>query len=578
MDVAPGLSDSRLANLGSRAIHDGFEAYQKRFRIITRRARIRFEQRDWVGMQSDTVERLRAYGEAVDPVVDQVQELLGDRSQEYLIWGQMKAVFSGLITARDDWDIAETFFNSITRRVFTTVGVDPRVEFVATDFDQPPTAAVGSVYRSYGRTDDIDSLAEAVLADLPVSADFADLAADAEAVADRIRDRLDQAGAARYIDRVEVLTPVFYRGRAAYVVGRFTTGSTSFPLVLALEHEDEGVVVDAVLLRENDVSMLFSFTRSYFHVDTDRPFDVVRFIRRVLPRKRAAELYISIGNNKHGKTELYRDLLRHMRATHDAFEVAPGKPGLVMIVFGFPGHEDVFKVIRDKPGHPKEVTRDQVHEKYRQVFLSERGGRLVDVQSFEHLTFPRHRFDPDLLDELLADAGETVWLEGDTVVVDQTYVERRVTPLDLFVRQASPSHAKSAVVDFGWAIKELAANDIFPGDLLLKNFGVTRHGRVVFYDYDELSTLQEVNFRAMPPPRSYEDEMSSEPWFAVGVGDVFVEELERFLGLTGELRAAFLAHHRDLFTTGFWESTQRRLAAGEMPPVYPYRSATRLDR
>lgn len=577
MDAVAELSDSRLANLTARAIFDGFDAYQRRFRIITRRARVRFEQRDWIGMQTDSVERLKSYGEAVAPVVEGVIDLLGERTRDPIIWGQTKAVYSGLITARDDWDLAETFFNSITRRVFSTVGVDPRFEFVATDFDQPPTAA-GSVYRSYGRTGDIDQLVGTILADVPVEASFADREGDARRVAERIRHRLDTAGAPRFVDRVEVLGPLFFRGRTGYVVGRFTSGSEAFPLVIALDHHDEGVVVDAVLLAENDVSILFSFTRSYFHVDTGRPYDVVRFLKRVLPRKRTAELYISIGANKHGKTELYRDLLRHMRATDDAFETVPGKKGLVMVVFGLPGHDDVFKVIRDAPGYPKQITKDEVRRKYQQVFLSERGGRLMDVQSFEHLTFPARRFEDALLEELLDSASETVHLIDDEVVIDQLYVERRVVPLDLYVQRASPTHARSAVVDYGRAIKELAANDIFPGDLLIKNFGVTRHGRVVFYDYDELSSLVEVNFRAIPEPRSPEDELSDEPWFAVGPDDVFPEELERFLGLTGELRAAFLAHHRDLFTPDLWQETQRGLRAGEVPPVYPYRAACRLDR
>ena len=578
MDRPAELSDSRLANLASRAILDGFDAYERRFRIITRRARVRFETGDYAGLQADSVERLRSYRDAVDPVVAEIRRLLGERVVEHLIWGQMKAVFSGLITARDDWDLAETFFNSITRQVFTTVGVDPRIEFVSTDFDQPPTAAAGAVYRSYGRTDDLGRLVADILSDVPIDAHYADLEGDAGDVGARLRRRLEEAGATRVIDRVEVLGPVFYRGRAAYVVGRFTSGSEAFPLVIALEHRDDGVVVDAVLTHENEVSILFSFTRSYFHVDTGRPYDIVRFLRRIMPRKRVAEIYIAIGANKHGKTELYRDLLRHMRSTDDVFEVARGKRGLVMIVFGLPGHEDVFKVIRDKPAYPKEITREQVREKYRQVFLSERGGRLMDVQSFEHVTLDRDRFASALLAELMSDAGETVHLDGERVVIDQLYVERRVIPLDVYVQEASPTHARAAVVDFGRAIKELAANDIFPGDLLLKNFGVTRHGRVVFYDYDELSTLTEVTFRSIPTPRTHEDEMSGEPWFAVGPSDVFPEELERFLGLQGDLREAFLSHHRDLFEPDYWVSTQRRLLEGEVPPVYPYRAAARLDR
>lgn len=572
------VPDSRLANVAARAVLDGFDGYRRHFRIVTRRARVRFEQRDYVGFQADTVERLVAYNDATREALAGVSHVLGDRLEETGLWVQMKAVYSGLIAARDDWDLAETFFNSVTRLVHATVGVDPSIEFVATDYVQPPTAAAGSVVQAYGRTADLETLIRDVFEDLPLSVPFADPGRDATAVAGRLRRRLEQAGATMSIDRLEILRPIFFRGRAAYVVGRYTSGAETFPLVLALEHHEDGVVVDAVLTHENEVSILFSFTRSYFHVDAERPYDIVQFLRRIMPRKRVAEIYIAIGANKHGKTELYRDLLAHLHSTDDAFEEARGKPGLVMVVFGLPGHDDVFKVIRDRPGHPKQVTADQVHAKYRQAFLSERGGRLMDVQSFEDLTLPADRFHPDLLAHLLDTAAASVRLDGGTLVIAQAYVERRVVPLDLYVREATPTHARAAVVDLGRAIKELADNDIFPGDLLLKNFGVTRHGRVVFYDYDEIAALTDIDFRALPAPRSFEDEMAGEPWFPVRADDVFPEEFEHFLGLTGELRAGFLAHHRDLFDPAFWRGAQQRLRAGEIPPVYPYLPGARLAR
>jgi isocitrate dehydrogenase kinase/phosphatase len=348
------------------------------------------------------------------------------------------------------------------------------------------------------------------------------------------------------------------------------------PLVLALRNEPEGILVDAVLLTENEVSILFSFTRSYFHVDVARPYDLVRFLRRLMPRKRVAELYISIGQNKHGKTELYRDLLRHLHATDEQFEHATGTKGLVMIVFTMPGYDDVFKIIRDTFPPPKRTTRRAIMDKYRLVFQHDRAGRLMDVQDFQHLEFDRSRFTEELLDELVGEASATVRIQGESVIVSHVYVERRIVPLDVYVKDAIPAAAASAVIDYGQAIKDLASTNIFPGDLLVKNFGVTRHGRVVFYDYDELSSLLDVRFREVPEPRDEYDAMSADPWYSVSDRDVFPEEHEQFLGLTADLRSAFADTHGDLFRPEPWQRIQERIRAGELIEVFPYTETARL--
>jgi isocitrate dehydrogenase kinase/phosphatase len=247
-----------------------------------------------------------------------------------------------------------------------------------------------------------------------------------------------------------------------------------------------------------------------------------------------------------------------------------------MIVFGMPGYDDVFKVIRDTFPPPKHTTRRAVMDKYRMVFQHDRAGRLMDVQDFQHLEFLRSRFSKEVLDELLAEAAATVRLEGESVVISHVYVERRVVPLDLYVRETGPSAAGAAVIDFGQAIKDLASTNIFPGDLLPKNFGVTRHGRVVFYDYDELSALTDISFREIPPPRDEDEQMLADPWFTVGDHDVFPEEHERFLGLSPELRETFLRHHGDLFQVEPWKAIQARIRAGELIETFPYGQEARL--
>jgi isocitrate dehydrogenase kinase/phosphatase len=303
---------------------------------------------------------------------------------------------------------------------------------------------------------------------------------------------------------------------------------------------------------------------------------VIGFLRSILPRKRVSELYGSLGYRKHGKTELYRDLMAHIAAGDDRFGPAPGQSGLVMSVFTLPSYEFVFKVIKDAFPPQKNTTRERVKEKYRTVQIQDRVGRLVGFQEFEYLTFPRSRFAPELLDELLAAAALTISAAGEEVLVRHCYVERKVVPLDLYVQQMEPARAETAALDWGRCLKDLAAAGIFPGDVLLKNFGVTRHGRVLSYDYDELCALTELTFRAVPPARNEEEEMSAEPWFSVGEDDIFPAEMLTFLGLSGPLRDAFLREHADLFGVELWQGLQERLRQGEVVSFYPYNPARRL--
>ncbi|HUG31467.1 MAG TPA: bifunctional isocitrate dehydrogenase kinase/phosphatase [Acidimicrobiia bacterium] len=574
--MATPVSDSRLSNVSAARILEGFDEYLTRFGAFNARAPRRFAQADWRGMQSDAIGRLKVYSRVVSNVVDDIRGLLGPRADDPLLWVAIKAVYSGLIADRQEWELAETFHNSITRQLFDTVGVDDRIEFVDTDFDSPPSPSVEPVYRIYDRHETTEVLVSQILDDFLPEVSFKRMDSDAAAVAARIEQVLVERGGLPVVGRAEVVRSVFYRGQSAYIVGLVYAGSVRLPVVLSLRHEEGGVVVDAVLLNEDEVSILFSFTRSYFHVDVRRPYDLVRFLRRLMPRKRIAELYISIGQNKHGKTERYRDLLRHLNSTNEKFHYAPGTQGLVMVVFTMPGYDDVFKVIRDRFPPPKRTTRDTVMGKYRLVFQHDRAGRLIDAQDFQHLQFEKDRFDPVLLEELLGEAGRTVRLEGDTVVLEHLYVERRVIPLDLYAREAVFPAATRAVVDYGQAIKDLACTNIFPGDLLTKNFGVTRHGRVVFYDYDELSALTDVKFKDLPEPQDEIETMSETPWYGVGGSDIFPEEHQRFLGMPPELKEVFLERHADLFEVEPWQTIQKRIEAGELMEVFPYDDEARL--
>jgi len=573
------LTEKRIATLAANVIYEALNTYHARYKGITQRARLRFKNRDWHRMRRDAAERLSLYKDVVDHIERRIKYLLAGRVHNKQVWQRIKTDYSAMIAGNHDWELAETFFNSITRRIFATVGVDRKIEFVNSDFDTPPNHFAGVVFQTYAGHESAADLILQILTDYPLMVPFQNASRDAAAVAAKIESHLLDQGFCGRIDRIEMVRSVFYRGMGAYLIGRIHAQSQLVPLALALLHPPGGIVVDAVLLSEDDVSILFGFTRSYFHVVVDRPYDLIHFLKSILPRKRVAELYIAIGYTKHGKTEIYRELLDHLMVCHeDRFDISPGQPGMVMIVFNMPDYDLVFKLIRDRFAEPKDTTRRQVMEKYDLVFNHDRAGRLVDAQSFEHLKFDVCCFSERLLAELTQEAGGTVRIEGENIIVNHAYVERRVTPLDVFLEQAAEPEARKIVIDWGHTIKDLAVSNIFPGDILLKNFGVTRHGRVVFYDYDELCPLASCNIRKLPQAAAYEDEMASEPWFWVDPNDVFPQEFRNFLGLSEPLREVFLQHHADLFEVDFWLQAQQAIQAGNLPHIFPYDLSCRIER
>jgi isocitrate dehydrogenase kinase/phosphatase len=409
---------------------------------------------------------------------------------DIFVWIAIKTAYSGMLNHTDEWELAETFFNSITRRIFATAGVDAEIEFVNTDFNAPSSPPNSNIYRSYKFQESTSRLIRLVLADSPLMAPFQDIEYDVQQVSTKIEIHLQKMGLSGKIDSIDMARSVFYRGMGAYLIGRITSGPILLPLAIALLNTEDGIVVDGLLSDTDDISILFSFTRSYFHVEVERPYDLIHFLKTILPQKRIAELYISVGFNKHGKTELYRELLDHMTACYiDRFNISPGQPGMVMIVLNLPKDDLVFKVIRDRFETPKKTTHREIMAKYELVHRYDRAGRLLDTQTFEHLKFDTSCFSPQLLTELQQNAGNTVRIGYTYIILDHAYVERRVTPLDIYLKEADEPAAQNIVIEWGNASKDLAVSNIFPGDILLKNFGVIRHGRVVFYDYDELCFL-----------------------------------------------------------------------------------------
>ena len=567
------LTDSRLAVLCAEAARDAFVEYERHFDEITRRARDRFLTRDWRGSFDDSRERLRLYSLILDSLTHRTRELMADRLDHRAVWSATKAAYSALIAKSDRSEIAESFFNSLTRRIFATEGVNQAIEFVDTDFDVS-AGEQQEIARIYsGGT--LTKLMADLLTDKAVGGfapeRWSNLRDSVESAAKRLEAALPDASA------IEIVAAVFYRGRGAYMIGRAFRGDTSISVAFCFLHPDEsGVVLDALLIGEADLAILFSFTRAYFRVNAPCPFVSVRWLRDLMPGKRLADLYNAIGYNRHAKTEFYRDFVRQLQNSGDHFVPAEGTRGMVMIVFTLPSYDVVFKLIRDHFDQPKDSDRNDVMRRYKLVFEHDRAGRLIEAHEFEHLRIPRNRFDPALLEQLLRDAASIVRIEGEDVIIGHAYVERRVRPLNLFFRGADDAAAVRAACDYAKAIKDLAASNIFPGDLLTKNFGLTRRDRVVFYDYDELCFLTDCNFRELPQSHSYEEEISAEPWFSVRVNDIFPEEFLRFLSFPSVAGDQLMKQHGDLFHPKFWRDMQETIQAGEFPEVLPYAPERRL--
>ncbi len=569
-EIATAFESALYAVRCAQQVVEAFLHYNARFRAITRRAAGRFAARDWHGGQQDAVARIDLYELSIQETIRALELTLLENVRRRELWIEVKRHFANLIDGLPDSEFCKTFFSSVTRRLFGTVGAATDIEFIATDLNPLASVHGRAVTHRYACAGDLAALIGQILRDRPMAAPWHDGERCAGTSARAIARHLSARAPHHDVDTIELIDAVFYQATRAYLVGRIAAGNGFIPVALALRNSELGVVVDATILGEDELSILFGIARSYFHVDLERVAETVAFLKELLPRKPAGELFTVLGRAKQGKTERYRSLMRHLSNSNDQFVHAAGERGLVMICFTLASFDVVFKVIREHIPAVKDVWKKEVMAKYSFVFRIDRAGRLIDAQEFRRLRFPVARFAAPLLQDLLMEAGDSVHLDGEHVIFDHLYIERRLIPLNLYLRSAEAADAERAVRDYGQAIRDLAHTNVFPGDLLLKNFGVTRHGRVIFYDYDELCRVTDCSFRDVPTASCEEDEMSAEPWFYVGDKDVFPETFAHFLGMNGVQRAAFLRVHQDLLEPAFWRRTQQRLNAGEILEVCPY--------
>ncbi len=578
------LSDRTAFDI-AQALVDGFNRHYRLFRETTAQAKVRFEQADWHGQQQAQAQRIAYYDERVNEAVAKLRSSFSIEQLSMDTWQQAKLHVIGLLTDHHQPELAETFFNSVTakllhRRYFKNdfIFVRPAVSTEYIENDEPGSLPTYRAY--YPSKANLHETWKRIVNNFQLQREFEDL--------DRDIDNVVQAMAAelggfrpRTNFQIQVLASLFYRNKGAYLVGKIINGFNETPVALPILHNETGkLVIDAALFGEDDLLMIFSYARAYFMVDMEIPSAYVQFLRGLMPRKPRAELYNSLGLQKHGKNIFYRDFLAHLRHSSDKFRIAPGIKGMVMLVFDQPSFPYVFKVIKDFYPPQKDTTREQIKAKYLLVKQHDRVGRMADTLEYSNVAFPRHRFEEELIAELKHFCPSLLEEDGqsgnDVLVIRHVYIERRMIPLNIHLQESNPEQMAHAVIDYGNAIKDLVAANIFPGDMLWKNFGVTRHGKVVFYDYDEIEYITDCNFRQVPTPRTEEEEMSGEIWYRVGPKDVFPETFAPFLLGNLAVREVFMAHHADLLQASFWQGHKERILAGHVHDVFPYEPGKRF--
>ncbi|MBT5004433.1 MAG: bifunctional isocitrate dehydrogenase kinase/phosphatase [Porticoccaceae bacterium] len=578
MALQPLIHNSTARRM-AKTILNGFRSYFADYLNSTLSAKARYEKADWHGVRQANVERLELYKYKITQTVQYLEMVTNKDIANLSLWGEAKTAYTQLVFNFPNFEIAETFFNSVFSDIHDHDKINDDIIYVlSSQLLEAPEAEYSIFVRYEG--EDFRETFQRIIEESEFSLPKEDLTLDLDCIMGVFgQEVIPNIQGPHSAVKFDLLESTFYRGKAAYMIGRVVDGDNTFPMVLVILNNEEGsLYVDTALFTADELSVVFSFTHNHFMVDAPLPYQYAHFLKSLMPNKLDYEIYNAMGFPKHAKTEFYRQLVGHLNTSEDQFIIAPGIKGMVMTVFTLPSYNIVFKIIKDKFAPPKEVTHQIVREKYRLVSRSDRIGRMADTQEFDDLIFPLNRFSDALVEELQAVAGSQIEIRGDKLLIRHLYTERYMTPLNIYLETANKEEMQSAMEEYGNCIKQLAAANIFPGDMPLKNFGVTRHGRVVFYDYDEIATLTKCNFRKIPEPRTEQEEMQSGTWYTVGPDDIFPEEFRLFFSGNMKARKIFDEMHSDLYDMSFWQNLQTQIRDGYVVDVFPYRRAKRFNR
>ncbi|MGH6611985.1 MAG: bifunctional isocitrate dehydrogenase kinase/phosphatase, partial [Burkholderiaceae bacterium] len=450
----------------ARAILDGFDNHYRRFRYVAQRAKALYENGDWQAIRERARERIDFYDQRVLEAVEIIErdfdlDALSEIERDAL-WHAVKQSFVALLADHRQPECAETFFNSVCTKLLHRNYFHNRFIFVrpgvATEYmdSNPPS------YRSYyPARDGLKNVLRQIIIDLGLACPWTDVERDLRRVlravveSHRSGDAFKRPWHAEPDLQIQVLSNLFFRNKGAYIVGRVINGTRITPIAAPILRDAAGALyIDTVLFTFDQLSVLFSFAHAYFLVDMEAPAAYVDFLRTLLPGKPRSEIYSSVGLAKQGKTLFYRDFLHHLKHSSDQFVTAPGIKGLVMTVFTLPSYPYVFKLIKDVIPQPKDTDRPRVMAKYRLVKLHDRVGRMADTWEYSQVTLPRARFSPALLRELLADCASNVEVSDEIVLIQHVYIERRMTPLNIYLMHATDEELEHGIREYGNAIKD----------------------------------------------------------------------------------------------------------------------------
>ena len=574
-----------IASKLARSVFAGFEAMFSQFLNITLGAQSRFEQRQYHSVQSAMRERLQVYEREVKNVSEAVRVIAYAELTCPQTWQLAKNIYGDMVQNHENKPIAHTFFNSTFGAIWDDKKIRTVHLFVLKAKYRSEPRSYESLVSRVSLHNGFNNAVKTLITNQVFRVPFSHLELDVATLQSTLMQGAKQQCKQVYElinlndGYIEYANSLFFRNKACYLIGRcIAKNGDNMPFAIAILNTDEGLKLDAVMMGADQLSLLFGFARTYFMVDTDKPARYVDYLSVLMPHKQRFELFNAIGFIKHAKTEFYRykvDTTKNSPANFK-YVTAPGTPGMVMLVFTIEGLDYVYKVIKDKFSAPKTATKAQVIDKYNFVKQADRVGRLVDTHEFRYLAFDLSRFSEELLEQMKSQIGSSIVISGKALILKHVYVERKMTPLNLYINQCDNKTLERVMHDYGKAIKELAGANIFPGDMLMKNFGVTRWGRVVFYDFDEICPLTDCNFRDVPQTQNALEELSSNSYFDIAENDIFPSQFKVFFSANEVAFNYFNNEHSNLFLATFWQDCQQQVHNGYLPDVYPYKQSWRF--
>ena len=575
---AAGSIEER-SGLAARWILAEFDAYYVESRSIPNLAKSAFEQRDPAMSLDLSLRRLSVYSVSAHALARRLRAALPEVAEDETFWTRLEARYLALIEGRYESDLAFAYIHSARRMVYE--GMWKPVEYMFLHHREPASERSAAV-----RIDipiapgaDLAVLVDRVLAVPRFERRWRDRAGDVRRVVERLQSIF--SGGARRPVEIQMTDAGFYRNRGAYIVGRIVfDDSSASPLILALLNHDAGIYVQAVLAGEADAHNLFSSTLANFHVTNSHYHELAAFLHTVMPTRRLGLHYSTIGFNHVGKVAVMHELREELATHREVFITAVGFRGSVAIGFAAPSSDYNLKVIRDVPTDQYKWGEfpgiGAVLDKYRRVHEIDRTGSMLDNIIYYNLELDPAWFEADLLAELLRDAGKSVSLRDDAVILKHLIVQRRVRPLPVFLQDATPEEAREVIVNLGHCIKNNAAANVFNKDLDARNYGVSRFQKVYLFDYDALEPLTRVKVRSNAGRFDGEDDVPD--WFYED-GVIFLpEEIESGFRIHDRgMRRLFRDIHGDLLTTGYWERLQHDLDRGQVPSIRLYPEQRKLD-